>query len=65
LSGFASTDSTSKALNKLTRTFAAQVEALKRYRSKGEQTIKVQHVTVNEGGEAIVGNVRHEAGGRG
>ena len=54
-------DSASTMLNKLTRTFAAQVEALKRYRSAGEQTIKVQHVTVNEGGQAIVGNVSNAA----
>jgi hypothetical protein len=40
------------ALNKLARTFAAQVEALKNYRSKGEQRIVVQHVNVGEGGQA-------------
>jgi hypothetical protein len=56
-------DSASNMLNKLARTFAAQVEALKRYRSAGEQTIKVQHVTVNEGGQAIVGNVSQGGGG--
>jgi hypothetical protein len=50
-------------LNKLARTFASQVEALKKYRSAGEQTIKVQHVTVNEGGQAIVGNVSQGGGG--
>jgi hypothetical protein len=50
-------------LNKLARTFPAQVEALKKYRASGDQTIKVQHVTVNEGGQAIVGTVNH--GGRG
>src|SRR5262245_44487000 len=50
-------DSASTMLNKLARTFAAQVEALKKYRLAGEQTIKVQHVTVNDGGQAIVGNV--------
>ena len=50
-------------LNKLGRTFAAQVEALKKYRSSGEQNIKVQHVTVNEGGQAIVGNVQAGGGG--
>jgi hypothetical protein len=50
-------------LNKLARTFAAQVEALKKYRSAGEQTIKVQHVTVNDGGQAIVGNVNKGGGG--
>lgn len=54
-------DSASNMLNKLARTFAAQVEALKKYRSTGEQSIRVQHVTVNDGGKAIVGDVR--AGG--
>jgi hypothetical protein len=56
-------DSAERAFNKLARTFAAQVEALKRYRTGGEQKVTVEHVTVNEGGQAIVGNVRH--GGRG
>ena len=56
-------DSAERAFNKLARTFAAQVEALKRYLSGGEQTVRVEHVTVNEGGQAIVGNVSH--GGRG
>jgi hypothetical protein len=48
---------TGNQLNKLARTFAAQMEALKRYRSSGEQSIRVQHVTVNDGGQAIVGTV--------
>lgn len=56
-------DSAERAFNKLVRAFTAQVEALKRYRSAGEQTVRVEHVTVNEGGQAIVGNVA--TGGRG
>lgn len=56
-------DSVERAFNKLARTFTAQVEALKRYRTGGEQKVTVKHVTVNEGGQAIVGNV--ETGGRG
>jgi hypothetical protein len=56
-------DSAERAFNKLARTFAAQVEALKRYRNGGEQIVRVERVTVNEGGRAIVGNVSH--GGRG
>jgi hypothetical protein len=56
-------DSAERAFNKLARTFAAQVEALKRYRTGGEQTVRVEHVTVNEGGQAVVGNVT--LGGRG
>jgi hypothetical protein len=55
-------DSAERAFNKLARTFAAQVEALKRYRSRGDQTVRVEHVTVNEGGQAIVGNVAHRGG---
>lgn len=55
-------DSASNALNKLARTFAAQVEALNRHRGKGQQAIRVEHVTVNAGGRAIVGNVTPGAG---
>jgi hypothetical protein len=50
-------DSVERAFNKLTRTFAAQLETLKRYRTGGEQKVTVQHVSVAEGGQAIVGNV--------
>ena len=49
-------DSNSRALNQLARTFTAQVEALKRHRSSGQQVV-VKHVTVNDGGQAVVGNI--------
>ena len=52
-------DNAERTLNKLARTFAVQVEALKRYRTGGAQTVRVEHVTVNSGGQAIVGNVAH------
>mgnify|MGYP000417926937 CR=1 FL=1 len=42
---------------KLMRTFTTQLETLQKYRNKGKQTIQVQHVTVNDGGQAVVGNV--------
>ena len=58
-------DSASNMLNKLARIYAAQVEALKKYRSTGEQSIRVQHVTVNDGGQAIVGDVQAGGGGQG
>jgi hypothetical protein len=41
----------------LARTFASQMQALKRYRTGGEQKLTVQNVSVNDGGQAIVGNV--------
>ncbi len=47
---------------KLLRTFTAQVEALARLRRGGEQRVIVQHVNVNEGGQAIVGAVNHPGG---
>ncbi len=45
------------------RTFAAQMEALKKYRTGGQQKMIVEHVHVNEGGQAIVGTVNQGGGG--
>jgi hypothetical protein len=39
-----------RSFNKLARTFAGKMEALKRYRSKGEQKVTVEHLALNEGG---------------
>jgi hypothetical protein len=50
-------DSAERAFNKLARTFAAQVSALKEYRSKGEQKMTIQHVNVGDGGQAVIGTV--------
>jgi len=35
------------------------MEALKRYRTGAEQKVTLQHVSVAEGGQAIIGNVTH------
>jgi hypothetical protein len=48
-------------VTKLARTYTAQTEALERYRTGGEQKVTVQHVSVSEGGQAIVGNVTQTA----
>jgi hypothetical protein len=59
-------ESAERAFNKLARTFTTQVEALKKYRSDGQQTVRVERVTVEAGGQAIVGSVNAPAGrGRG
>ena len=50
--------------NKLVRSYAALAEALSRYRSKGQQTVRVEHVHVHPGGQAIVGAVIQEEGVR-
>ena len=49
-------DGAEQAFNKLARTFATQMEAFTRYRTGGEKKV-VQHVSVSDGGQAIVGNV--------
>ena len=51
--------------NRLLCTFAKQVEALKTYRTKGEQKVEVKHVHVHRGGQAIVGAVSHTSTGGG
>jgi hypothetical protein len=49
--------------NKFMRTYTMQLDALARKRRKGEQKIKVKHVHVYAGGQAVVGNIHR--GGRG
>jgi len=39
------------------------MEALKRYRTGGQQKVTVEHVHVHEGGQAIVGHIDHKTGG--
>lgn len=51
-----------RSMTRLSRTFVAQMEGLKKYRAKAQQVVRVERVTINEGGQAIVGNV--ETGGR-
>jgi hypothetical protein len=48
------------AAARLLRAYATQVEALRRLRHGGSQTLRVEHVHVNEGGQALIGNVSSE-----
>ena len=50
---------------RMLRTFLAQMEALNRYRGKGEQKVIVKHVHVQEGGQAIVGTITQNRQGEG
>ena len=54
-------DSNGNLAVKLLRTFTMQLEALQRYRGKGQQKVTVEHVHVNAGGQAIVGTVHPPA----
>lgn len=56
-------DSASNLLNMLARTFAAQLEALKRYRSSGEQKVTVHHQHVNVSANQAVVGVTQGGGG--
>jgi len=47
---------------KLLRTFAMQTEALAKLKRGGEQTVRVEHVHVYPGGQAIVGTVTRDGG---
>lgn len=49
-----------RTFNKLARTFTAQTEALRKHRTGGQKKMTVEHVTINEGGQAIVGNILRE-----
>jgi hypothetical protein len=51
------------AAARLMRAYATQVEVLRRLRSGGHQFVRVEHVHVNDGGQAVIGNVRTRGGG--
>ncbi len=46
------------AAARLLRAFSLQVETLRRLRHGGDQHVRVEHVHINEGGQAIIGNVK-------
>ena len=46
------------AAARLMKAFAMQVEVLRRLRNGGHQYVRVEHVHVNEGGQAVIGNVK-------
>ena len=48
---------------KFLRTYTAQLEALAKLRRGGGQTVRVEHVHVYEGGQAVVGNITQTSGG--
>ena len=49
---------------RLMKAYATQVEVLRRLRHGGHQVVRVEHVHVNDGGQAVIGNVkRSDEGG--
>ena len=46
------------AAARLMKTYAMQMEVLRRLRHGGQQFVRVEHVHINGGGQAVIGNVR-------
>jgi hypothetical protein len=46
------------AAARLMRAYATQVEVLRRLRNGGQQVVRVEHIYVNDGGQAVIGNVK-------
>ncbi len=46
------------AAARLLRAYAMQVEVLRRLNNGGQQFVRVEHVHVNDGGQAVIGNVK-------
>jgi hypothetical protein len=61
-SSFQMREAFERSMTRLSRTFLAQMDQLKRYRSTAQQTVRVERVVVNEGGQAIVGDVSYRRG---
>ncbi len=51
-----------KLAEKLMRTFANSLDVLERVRRKGRQSVKVEHIHINAGAQAIIGNVSKGGG---
>jgi hypothetical protein len=43
---------------RLLKAYAMQVEVLRRLRNGGQQFVRVEHVQINDGGQAVIGNVK-------
>ncbi len=46
------------AAARLMRAYATQLEVLRRLRTGGQQFVRAEHVHVNDGGQAVIGNVK-------
>ena len=58
-SGYQVREALERSMTRLSRTYIAQMDALKKYRAKVQQTVRVERVNVESGGQAIVGDVSH------
>ena len=54
---------TDDAASRLLRAYATQMDTLRRLRTGGSQFVRVEHVHMNEGGQAFTVSVRPRQGG--
>jgi hypothetical protein len=52
------------AAARLLRAFTMQLEAYRRLRHGGDQHVRVEHVHINQGAQAVIGNVHPQESGR-
>jgi hypothetical protein len=45
---------------RLLKAYAMQLEVLRRLRTGGQQVVRVEHVHINDGGRAVIGNVKKQ-----
>jgi hypothetical protein len=49
------------AATRLLRAYATQVETLRRLKNGGSQLVRVEHVHVNDSGQAVIGNIQQKS----
>jgi hypothetical protein len=61
-SSFQMRESFERSMTRLSRSYLAQMDQLKKHRAKAQQVVRVERVEVNDGGQAIVGDVSYRRG---
>jgi len=62
--GIRQRDSNGNLAVKLLRTYTAQMDALQRYRAKGQQKVTVEHINAHSEGRAVVGALTPKQAGK-
>jgi hypothetical protein len=57
--GDRSVSAAATAVSRLSRSFSTLVETLRRLRNGGSQVIRIERVDVRDGGQAVIGNIKH------
>ncbi len=58
-SGYQVREALERSMTRLSRTYLSQMDAFRKYRTKTQQTVRVERVNVENGAQAIIGDIRH------